>query len=242
MLTLWHGTLLIPIFPKWILNSPEYVTLLQASLPYMEELAFKLKNPSRIQVWATPPYGQEKCLSAHPKKYTGHCVPCLPACRQVWWRVRFSEGCSLSMKFKQGKHYDLRITSLPPFLWPSPPWGCLKSHPQQGTTLVGSGELVQAASWGSLFCFSTESCHLLLRDCIHLQCRRLWFDSWVRKIPWRRDGLPVQYSWVRLVAQLVKNPPAMRETWVRSLGCKDPPEKGKATHYSILAWRIPWTE
>ena len=38
-----------------------------------------------------------------------------------------------------------------------------------------------------------------------------------------------------------KNPPAMRETWVWSLGCEDPLEKGKTTHSSILAWRIPWT-
>ena len=44
-----------------------------------------------------------------------------------------------------------------------------------------------------------------------------------------------------LVAQLVKNPPAMWETWVPSLGWQDPLEKGKATHSSILAWRIPWT-
>ena len=44
-----------------------------------------------------------------------------------------------------------------------------------------------------------------------------------------------------LVAQLVKNLPAMRETWVRSLGWGDPLEKGKATHSSILAGRIPWT-
>ena len=43
------------------------------------------------------------------------------------------------------------------------------------------------------------------------------------------------------MAQLVKNPPAMWETWVRSLGWKDPLEKGKATHASILAWRTPWT-
>ena len=67
-------------------------------------------------------------------------------------------------------------------------------------------------------------------------------------------GYPLQYSWASLVAQLVKNPPAMRETWVRSLGWEamwetwvqflsweDPLEKGKATHSSILAWRIPWT-
>ena len=42
------------------------------------------------------------------------------------------------------------------------------------------------------------------------------------------------------MVQLVKNPLAMRETWVRSLGWKDPLEKGKAVHSTILAWRIPW--
>ena len=41
------------------------------------------------------------------------------------------------------------------------------------------------------------------------------------------------------MAQLVKNPPARQETWVRSLGWEDPLEEGMATHYSILAWRIP---
>ena len=54
-------------------------------------------------------------------------------------------------------------------------------------------------------------------------------------------GYPLQYSWTSLVVQLVKNPPAMWETCVRSLGWKDPLEKEKATHSSILAWRIPWT-
>jgi len=44
------------------------------------------------------------------------------------------------------------------------------------------------------------------------------------------------------VAQKVKNPPAMQETWVQSLGWADPMEKGMATHSSILAWRILWTE
>ena len=44
-----------------------------------------------------------------------------------------------------------------------------------------------------------------------------------------------------LIAQLVKNRPAMQETWVLSLGWEDPLEKGKATHSSILAWGIPWT-
>ena len=53
-------------------------------------------------------------------------------------------------------------------------------------------------------------------------------------------GYPLQYYWASLVAQLGKNPPAMWETWVQSLGWEDPLEKGAATHSSILAWRIPW--
>ena len=56
-------------------------------------------------------------------------------------------------------------------------------------------------------------------------------------------GMTLQHQGIRasLVAQLVKNPPAMRETWVRSLGWEDPPENGTATHSSILTWRILWT-
>ena len=53
-------------------------------------------------------------------------------------------------------------------------------------------------------------------------------------------GYPLQYSWVSLMAKLVKNPPAMWENWVWSMGWEDPLEKGKAAHSSILAWRIPW--
>ena len=53
-------------------------------------------------------------------------------------------------------------------------------------------------------------------------------------------GYSLRYSWASLVAQVVKNPPAMQETWVQSLGWEDPLEKGKATHSSILTWRIPW--
>ena len=50
------------------------------------------------------------------------------------------------------------------------------------------------------------------------------------------------HIWVSMIAQLVKNLLAMQETWVRSLGWEDPPEEGMATHSSILAWRISWTE
>ena len=54
-------------------------------------------------------------------------------------------------------------------------------------------------------------------------------------------GYPLQYFWTSLVTQLVKNSPAVQETWVRFLGWEDILGKGKATHSSILAWRIPWT-
>ena len=65
------------------------------------------------------------------------------------------------------------------------------------------------------------------------------FDSWVGKIHWERIGYPSQYSWTYLVAQLVKNLPAMWETWVCSLGWGEPLEDSVATHSSILAWRVP---
>ena len=106
-------------------------------------------------------------------------------------------------------------------------------------------------------------------------------DSWVGKICWRRDrlpipalfdlpcgsagresacnagepgsipgsersagegiGYPLPYTQASFVAELVKKQLAMQETWVRSLGWEDPLEKGRATHSSILAWRIPWS-
>ena len=60
--------------------------------------------------------------------------------------------------------------------------------------------------------------------------------------PGEGNGHPLQYSRASLGAQTVKNPPAVWETRIRSLGGEDPLEKGMATHSSILAWRIPWTE
>ena len=55
-------------------------------------------------------------------------------------------------------------------------------------------------------------------------------------------GKNLKRHWALLVAQTVKNPPAMQETWICSLGGEDPLEEDMATHTSILAWRIPWTE
>ena len=62
-----------------------------------------------------------------------------------------------------------------------------------------------------------------------------------RRSPGEGIGYPLQYSWASLVAQMVKNLPAMWETWAGSLGWEDPLEKGTAIHDCILAWRIPWT-
>ena len=60
--------------------------------------------------------------------------------------------------------------------------------------------------------------------------------------PGKGLGYLLQDSWASLVAQMVKNLPAMQEAWVRSLDWEDPLEEGMATHSSILTWRIPWTE
>ena len=60
--------------------------------------------------------------------------------------------------------------------------------------------------------------------------------------PGERTGYLLQYSWASLVAQLVKNLPSVREACVWSLGWEDPLEESIATHSSIFAWRIPWTE
>ena len=72
-------------------------------------------------------------------------------------------------------------------------------------------------------------------------CHSSGFNSWVGKIPREGISYPLQYSWASLVAQLVKNLPAMRETWIWSQGWEDPLEKGMATHSIILAYRIPGT-
>ena len=94
---------------------------------------------------------------------------------------------------------------------------------------------------------------------IHLSINGLWgyFYLWILWImqlwTWIYKSLSPAFSyfgyipiyecdWASLVAQMVKNLPAMQETQVQSLGQEDPLEKGMATHSSILAWRIPWTE
>ena len=60
-----------------------------------------------------------------------------------------------------------------------------------------------------------------------------------RRSPGEGIGYPLRYYWASLVAQMVKNPPTMWETWFQSLDWEDPLEKGMATHFSIITWRIP---
>ena len=59
-----------------------------------------------------------------------------------------------------------------------------------------------------------------------------------RRSSGEETGYPLQYSWASLVAQTVKNPHAMQDTWVQSLGWEDPLEEVMAIHSSILVWRI----
>ena len=69
---------------------------------------------------------------------------------------------------------------------------------------------------------------------IHLQCRRPWFDSWARKIPWRRDRLPTPVFLGFPGGSAVKKLPA-----IQSLGWEDPLEEGMATNSRLLTWKIP---
>ena len=71
--------------------------------------------------------------------------------------------------------------------------------------------------------------------------RRPHFNSGSGRSTGEVIGYPFQYSWASLVAQLVKNPPAMWETWAQSLGWQDPLKKCIATHSNILVCKITWT-
>ena len=79
-----------------------------------------------------------------------------------------------------------------------------------------------------------------LRIC--LQCRRPWFDSWVRKIPWKRDRLPTPVFLGFPGGSDGKESTILWETWVSSMGWEDALKQGTVTHSSVLAWMIPWTE
>ena len=89
-------------------------------------------------------------------------------------------------------------------------------------------------------------CHFLFQGIFLTQASKTGLLSLLQ---WQEDSwhcftweVYPYYPKLKLVAQTVKNLPAIRETWVRSLGQEDPLEHGTVTHSSFLAWRIPWTE
>ena len=88
-----------------------------------------------------------------------------------------------------------------------------------------------------------NSCISWLLPSLELTLRMTW-EAAVLDLSPQKICLIKQFSTsgASLAAQLVKNPPAMRETWVRLLGWEDPLEEGMETHCSVLAWRIPWTD
>ena len=157
-------------------------------------------------------------------------------------------SCLVSKFFKQIKtHKNWRYIMLKRYLlesivsktqlwcfWKSWAAGCLSRLFESGSLMA---ELVK-----NLTAVQETACNE--GNC--LLYRRPEFDPWVRTFPWRRNrlptpiflGYPLQY-WASLVAQTVKNPSAMQETWVRSLSWEDPLEEGMATHTGIFAWRIP---
>ena len=113
-------------------------------------------------------------------------------------------------------------------------------HKNQDITLLLTILPTLTVSYRWLVYFSTESLHplisiwatLIAHLGICLQCRRHWFDSWIRRICWRRGRLPtpVFLGFPGGSAGKKKNQPAMWETWIQSLGCKNPLERGIATH------------
>ena len=80
---------------------------------------------------------------------------------------------------------------------------------------------------------------LTIADLYTLKWLILWHVNFTSTEKQKRLCSPV--FWASLVAQMVKNPAAMRETWAQSLGWEDPLEKGSGAHPSILAWRMPWS-
>ena len=86
-----------------------------------------------------------------------------------------------------------------------------------------------------------DRCGLLQKDLTPKMSHKYQFHRKFQMQFYTQLKIPLMHIRASLVAQLVKNLPAMRETWVPSQGREDPLEKGKAAHSSILAWRIPWT-
>ena len=118
----------------------------------------------------------------------------------------------------------------------APAWAPLPSGEKgswEGAALEAQQSTFQPSSWEK----EEEQVKTLLPPPV-LQ-RSLWTSCVCHPNPDAPFGHLCVFAWAPLVAQSVKNLPAVQETWVRSLGWEDPLEEGMATHSSILAWRIP---
>ena len=123
-------------------------------------------------------------------------------------------------------------SSLPPAPSPRQPQSC-------GIVSIGLPLLDILYKWNHPVCgLSCDFFHFHKVLKVHLNNVLTGIST--SRLLWLNDTLLCGYM-ASLVAQVVKNPHAMWKTWVRYLGWEDPLEKGKATHSSILAWRIPWT-
>ena len=141
-----------------------------------------------------------------------------------------------------GKPKNTRVGSLSLlqgiFLTQESKWGL---HALQAGSLPAElpGKPVMDTQWvrnKPLLCFTLRFGQLFLLGAS-------WtYPDWYRRISQHLWSQFEDQLLVSLVAQMVKNLPAMHETWVQSLAWEDPLEKGMATHSSILPWRIPWTE
>ena len=157
-----------------------------------------------------------------------HCL-----CLGLEWKYLF-QSCGLCWVFQICWHIECSAFTASSFrIWnsstgiPSPPLALFvvmlsKAHLTSRSSMSGSRWVITPSwlswSWRSfLYSSSVYSCHLFLISSASVR-------------------------WFYLVAQTVKNLPAIQETWVWSLGQKDPLQKGMAIHSNILAWRIPWTE
>ena len=102
---------------------------------------------------------------------------------------------------------------------------------------------IRILSCPPVFSLLPDICDLPQQSPTYCDIRTLfqWVNSTLLKFNGGKLHTYLIHYWASLVAQLVKSPLAMQETWVRSLGWEDSLEKRKATHSSILTWRIPWT-
>ena len=165
--------------------------------------------------------------------------PRWPACNHPW----FISVCSqISSRMSLLKSYQIICTSL----YKSTTSHLIrrKSHHVYNAFSVTSEDLFPWPPWLLLFLPLLLRASLiaqLVKNPPAMQEALVWFLGQEDLLPTLGIGYPLQYSWASLVAQLVKNLPTMREMWVWSLGWEDSLEKGKATHFSILALRISRT-